>query len=239
MIKDRTTQLIFQTAFCTLGIVGVIAGIGLFEMTFRWDFYVYFTNLSNYLCLIVGISELIHTARRTEDEYMTVHPLLKFIALLGILLTFLVFNLLLAHADNRKPEANFKIDSVLAHIVLPLMYTADWVLFYKKGMVKKSWPFLSTLFPLGYLVFVYTHAALRKFDHTIMNFDRTTHLIYPYFFLDPVKVGISGVVLWCIGILVAFIAGGFILMGVDRLLMKINDQRRPSLSTQPEREEKD
>lgn len=31
MIKNRTVQLMFQTAFCTLGILGIIASFGTFN----------------------------------------------------------------------------------------------------------------------------------------------------------------------------------------------------------------
>ena len=60
MIKNRTAQLVYQTVYCTLGIVGCIACLGIFDdiKTFRWDFYVYFTNLSNFLCLGVMFAAL-------------------------------------------------------------------------------------------------------------------------------------------------------------------------------------
>ena len=48
MIKNRTAQLIFQTAFCTLGIIGIMASLGFFDYAFRADFFVHFTNISNY-----------------------------------------------------------------------------------------------------------------------------------------------------------------------------------------------
>ena len=31
MLKSRTAQLIFQTVYCTLGIVGFIASLGIFD----------------------------------------------------------------------------------------------------------------------------------------------------------------------------------------------------------------
>ena len=43
----------FQSAFCAIGIIGVIASFGFFDMVWRWDFYIQFTNISNYMC--VGI----------------------------------------------------------------------------------------------------------------------------------------------------------------------------------------
>ena len=72
MIKNRTAQLVYQTVYCTLGIVGCIACLGIFDdiKTFRWDFYVYFTNLSNFLCLGVMIAALVQTIRKKEDSYV-------------------------------------------------------------------------------------------------------------------------------------------------------------------------
>ena len=53
MIKNRTAQLLFQTIYCTLGLVGCIASLGIFDniKMIRWDFYVHFTNISNFFCL--------------------------------------------------------------------------------------------------------------------------------------------------------------------------------------------
>lgn len=61
MIKNRTTQLIFQTIYCTIGLVGLVACLGVFEdvSNLRWDFYVHFTNLSNFLCIGVLLWMLI------------------------------------------------------------------------------------------------------------------------------------------------------------------------------------
>ena len=40
MIKNRTAQLIYQTIYCTLGFVGVVASLRIFDdiTTIRWDF---------------------------------------------------------------------------------------------------------------------------------------------------------------------------------------------------------
>ena len=39
MIKNRTAQLIFQTIYCTLGFVGFVACLGIFDdiTMIRWD----------------------------------------------------------------------------------------------------------------------------------------------------------------------------------------------------------
>jgi hypothetical protein len=219
MIKNRTAQLIFQTVYCTLGLVGFIACLGIFDniSTIRWDFYVHFTNISNFLCLGVMVAALIQTAKKKEDSYVSAVPMLKFIGMLGILLTFLVFNIMLAGAAGRDPQANWRVGSLCFHVVLPIMYIADWFLFYERKQAKWYYPLASIGFPLAYVIFLLIQAIILKFDTTILIPTTQTPLIYPYFFVNLDTQGKTGVLMW-IGILaVAFAAVGFGFFGLDRL----------------------
>ena len=220
-MKNRTAQLIFLTFYCTLALVGAVGSVGFYDMKFTSDFYIYFTNLCNYLCGVLVLAELVQTARRRGDGYVCVMPRLRFASMLGIVLTFMVFNFMLAGDPARDPALNYKVECILCHIILPVLFVADWVLFYEHGKVKMSWPLLSALFPLGYLAFVFIHAALWHFDSSVMNYAGTDPVIYPYFFLNPERVGVSGIALWVAGLLAAFVVGGFIFMLIDRLLLKI------------------
>ena len=218
MIKNRTAQLIFQTVYCTLGLVGCVACLGIFDdiSMIRWDFYSYFTNLSNFLCFGVMIAALIQTSKKKEDSFVNAAPLLKFIGMLGILLTFLVFNIMLAGAEGRDPQLNWRIGSICFHVILPLMYIADWFLFYERKKCKLYYPVASIAFPLAYVIFLFIHAAILKFDSSILTPTGAT-LIYPYFFVNLETQGVSGVLMW-IGILsAAFVAVGFLFFGLDRL----------------------
>ena len=220
MIKNRTAQLIYQTVYCTLGLVGCIACLGIFDNinAIRWDFYVHFTNISNFLCLGVMLAALIQTAGKKEDSYVTTVPLLKFIGMLGILLTFLVFNIMLAGADGRDPLANWRVGSILFHVVLPIMYIADWFLFYERGKCKWYYPIASAAFPLAYAVFLLIQAIILKYDTSILIPTTTTPLIYPYFFVNLDTLGVSGVLMW-VGILAAvFVAVGYLFLGLDKIL---------------------
>ena len=151
MIKNRTAQLIYQTVYVTLGIVGFIACLGIFDnvKAIRWDFYVHFTNISNFLCIGVMIAGLVQTAKKKENSPVSAAPLLKFIGVLGILLTFLVFNIMLAGAEGRDPQLNWRVGSLLFHVVLPIMYIADWFLFYERKKTKWYYPIASIGFPLA------------------------------------------------------------------------------------------
>ena len=222
MIKNRTIQLIYQTVYCTLALVGSVACLGIFDdiKLFRWDFYVYFTNLSNFLCFGVMLTALIKTVKRKEDGYVTATPLLKFIGMLGILLTFLVFNFMLAGAEGREPQLNWRIGSICFHVVLPIMYVADWFLFYERKKCTWRYPIASISFPLAYAIFLLIHAAILGFDTSILTPTGTT-LIYPYFFVNLETQGVPGVLMWIAILSVAFVAMGFAFYGLDRLEKKI------------------
>ena len=219
MIKNRTAQLIFQTVYCTLGLVGCVACLGIFDnfRNWRWDFYTYFTNISNFLCLGVMATALVQTVKRKGNDFVTTAPLVKFIGVLGILLTFLVFNIMLAPA--RDAQLNWRIGSLTFHVVLPVMYIADWFLFYERKKTTWRYPIASISFPLAYAIFLLIHAAILGFDTSILTPTGTT-LIYPYFFVNLETQGVPGVLMWIAILSVAFVAMGFAFYGLDRLEKK-------------------
>ena len=222
MIKNRTAQLIYQTVYCTLALVGCIACLGIIDDIdlFRWDFYVYFTNISNFLCFGVMLAALIQTAKKKEDGYVTAAPMLKFVGMLGILLTFLVFNIMLAGAEGRDPQLNWRIGSLTFHVVLPILYIADWFLFYERKQSKWYYPIVSAGFPLAYAVFLLIHAAILKFDSTILTPTGTGILIYPYFFVNLDTQGVTGVLMWIAILAAVFVAVGFGFFGLDKISKK-------------------
>ena len=228
MFKNRTAQLIFYTIYCTLGFVGCIAALGIFDdiSTFRWDFYVYFTNISNFLCLGVMTASLVQTAKKKDDSYVTTLPLLKFIGMLGILLTFLVFNIMLAGAEGRDPQLNWRIGSLLFHVSLPIMYVADWFLFYERKKTEWYYPIASIGFPLGYAILLLIQAIILRFDSTILTpTGSKTPLIYPYFFVNIDTQGVGGVLMWILILSAVFAAVGFGFYGLDRLIAKYEKKK--------------
>lgn len=78
MIKNRTVQLMYQTAYCTIAFIGTIASLGIFDdiTNIRWDFYVHFTNISNFFCFGVMIACLIQTIKKEEDSYVSTNPVI-------------------------------------------------------------------------------------------------------------------------------------------------------------------
>ena len=222
MSKNRTAQLIYQSFYCALGLVAIFASFGIFDdyTMFRWDFYVHFTNLSNFFCIGIMTAQLIQTAKKRGDSYITTAPLLKFIGVLAILLTFVVFNTLLAGAPDRDPQLNWRIGSLLCHVFLPILFVGDWFLFRERGKVKWYYPIAAAGFPLAYMTFIFIQAAILKFDTSILIPGTNTPLIYPYFFVNLETQGISGVLMWAGILSAAFVAVGVVFFGLDRLRKK-------------------
>lgn len=215
--RSRTAQLIYQSMFCGVGIIGILASLGLFHGSFRWDFYLYFTNLSNYLCIGIMFAELVQTAKRKSDDYVSTAPRIKFVAMMGIMLTFFVFNFLLAGNSSEV----FSVNSIILHVILPLAFTIDWLLFYEHGKVKISNTFISMIFPLSYVGYVYFHAFILGFNTSIINWIGSRPLIYPYFFLDVQQIGVMGVIQCILILTVCFAVFSLIFTVLDRLLKKI------------------
>ena len=218
MIKSRTIQLVFQSIYVGISIIAVLASFGLFDMSFRWDFYIHFTNLSNYLCIIIMLRELYDTAKKANDDYVKTCPLLKFVALLAIILTFITYNFVLS--AKRDMRDSFTTGSITLHIMLPLLFIFDYVLFYEHGKNKWYYPIISTLFPIAYALFIFIHAAILKFDTSILSFDKTSPFIYPYFFLRLDILGVSGLLKNLVIIFFGFIIFGYIILILDKIIDK-------------------
>lgn len=69
------------------------------------------------------------------------------------------------------------------------------------------------IFPLVYVLFIYTRAW-------ILNFDPEVPYIYPYFFLNLETQGVAGVIKWVLILLAGFTVTGYAFFAIDRLLNK-------------------
>lgn len=216
MIKNRVAQLVFQTIYCVLGVIGAIAGLGIFNASFHGNFYVYYTNLSNYICLglmFVCLVRTIKAANKKEDGACNVAPRFNFTCVVLILVTFFVYNILLA-GEKTALEYFTSLSNMLLHVILPLMFLAHWILFYKHDSVKWYWPLLCVIMPIVYIIFILIRAAIIG--------PGTDALLYPYFFLNIDKLGWGGFFMW-IGILfVVFVALGYIIYALDNIKTIIN-----------------
>lgn len=208
MTKSIASQLVFRAVYCTLGIVTFASSLGLFDAKFSNNFYVYYTNLSNYICLGFMFAELRNTMKYSDgkEPNRDFMPLLKFVSVIMIMITFLVYNILLAKS-NSVVDYFTSLYNLSFHVILPLMFIVDWFIFYEHGKIKWFYPLLSTIFPLVYVAFVMIRAA-------VLNWD-SNQFLYPYFFLNVSEIGIKGVGIWIVILCVVFVGIGYLLLLID------------------------
>ncbi|MGN0823916.1 MAG: Pr6Pr family membrane protein [Candidatus Coproplasma sp.] len=209
MIKNVTVRLIFQVIYCTLAVIGIMSSLGYFNKSFNGNFYVFYTNLSNYICMGFMAFALVHTVKKAinkQDGTQSIAPAFRFACNILILVTFLVYNILLAK-DNSASDYFLSLGNLIMHLVLPVMFICDWILFYEHSGAKWYYPLLCVIMPAIYLAFIYVRAAILPKD--------TTALVYPYFFLNVDKLGAGGVIGWICALVAVFVMIGYIFYLAD------------------------
>lgn len=207
MIKNRVAQIVYYSIYLTIAVFGLLGSLGYFSKSFSTDFYVFYTNLSNYFCMVMIIIQLVKRVKNKTNEATDTAPRIKFISVIMILVTFLVYNILLAK-DSSAAEYFLSPGNLIMHLILPILYILDWVLFYTHGKTKWYYPLISTILPLGYVVWIVVRSFILK--------GATWTTIYPYFFLNIEKLGWGGFFAWVFGLVAIFIAIGYLFVLIDK-----------------------
>jgi hypothetical protein len=175
-----------------------------------------FTIQSNLLCLIAAGIILVYELLKNGPGGKA-YILFKGMTLTAILLTFFIFNLVLAPYFNTSRSQGFPLGNTLLHTVVPLMMLGDFLLFEKKGQLKIWHPFAWTVLPLCYV----GYTAIYKAFGGVYKFSGDSVAKFPYFFLDYETYGLKTVVIWCLLIALGFIGFSYLLFGLDRIFVKI------------------
>ncbi|MBP3884108.1 MAG: Pr6Pr family membrane protein, partial [Olsenella sp.] len=176
-----------------------------------------FTNVSNlfawgyFACATVWL-----VRHRDDDEAVTFAPVAKYTATMSLLVTMLIAHFMLF--DAMFQNGRLVMHLVVLHYVVPIMVLLDWVLFDEKGKMPAWGPVSWLSLAAAYLAF--TMVAVGVFGMNMGGGTTADVTRYPYTFLDPALSGAGGVAVFCAAMLVAFLALGYALFGIDRLLAR-------------------
>lgn len=132
------------------------------------------------------------------------HPLLIAGLALTMLLVGAVFEILLRpHMDLHGLKL---LNNAILHDIVPILCVAAWLMLADKGLLRWRDPWIIALFPIAYLLYALVRGAIGG--------------LYPYPFLDPVRIGWAGVLGAVAGISVAFLAIGHLMILLDRTLAR-------------------
>lgn len=216
MIKNKKFALVFRlSAFITIT-VGLINQLGVFHGVIGFNSFIYYTVQSNFLAFIMFAVLIFRPSPRFE-----------MVCVANILVTLIVFWVVLAPTVPNWYLLTY--DNFSVHLIAPLLCLANYILFSEKGRLKYRDIYLTCIFPLFYLAFVYA-AGFAGYDYgmrLIVLEELGDYLVRgdwvprraPYFFLDFGEVGLFA--LAYIGGIVAFVlmlGHGFYF--IDRKLQK-------------------
>ncbi len=216
----RTVALPFRCLALVLIAFGIVRITGIFSDAPSPRAWLFYTVLSNALCLVWVLLSVISTIRDLTAFGVRGHstPSARWSAaiMMAITVTMLVYLLVLvpsAFVQAGDYEA-FSLTDNLIHIVTPLLIFVDWLLFVPKGQMRAADPLRWALIPFSYLVLAFIYGAL---GGEFLEGSR-----YPYPFMNVAVYGIGGVALWIGGLSVGLVLIGYVFFALDRLIAAIS-----------------
>lgn len=205
-MRKRTASQMMAAAILLCALTGVAIKMGVFQGQLGLHQLRYFTTLSNLLAAACAGWALC----RGRGGYAWA----KGLSLICILVTGTVYHMLLAGSfGGFAPLTLGWWGNELVHTVVPVLCALDYLLFDTKGRLNWRCPLVWMLAPCGY--FAMTVAIARagiKFPGS--------HTAYPYPFLDVWTLGWGPVLRSAAMMAAGFLALGYVLVALDRLLEK-------------------
>lgn len=219
-LKDRLYACFFRVITFFIGAITLIYDFGVFNGTFKGTNLLYFTIISNLLCIILFLSLTLKTVIEyiKDGRYGTtsVSPHIKGCTIICILLTMIVYHfILIPHALKINPYQILKIPDCIFHYVMPFMTLLDWIIFDEKDGFKWYDPLLWIILPYIYIIIIFIQARYDIIARSTNHINR-----YIYVFLDVGTIGTKNVVSNVLSLTVAFIIIGYFIYGFDKI--KVN-----------------
>ena len=213
-IKNRIVALIYRCLIVAACSVGLVLNIFTRQGRFHSESLIYYTNLSNLICLLYFLflaARMAISLKNDAKGAVTLIPRMKGAFTLMIAVTMLVYHFLLAGGKAPVYDGiNFQrwLSSTLLHYAAPAMVILDWVLFDPKRVFRIFDPLLWLIIPLLYAIFTLIRAEIG--GEMAGRGSR-----FPYFFLDIDAIGWGGMLGYVGVFAVAFTALGYIMLLLD------------------------
>lgn len=225
-IALRTIAFPYRAVASFIILLGIARVSGLWSGEPTWSSFLYYTVLSNVLCLVWMVWSAIVTVRDAQSKgwygYSTPSARGEAAVMMAITVTMLIYLFVLAPSLFTQPGAYqpFTLTDNLVQIITPALVIVDWLLFIPKGAIKPYDPLLWALIPYTYLAFAFTYSAAGG------RFGGGTTVPYP--FMDASVNGVGGVIAWIASLTVALIGVGYVYYGLDRLLTRARPRPLPA-----------
>lgn len=212
---------IYRIFYILIGIAGLIIQFGIFDGRFYLNTLVYYTVLSNIVCVAYFILRMIYDNKeeRILSSFgrftMSIHT--KFAVTMCITLTFLVFHFMLAptFGTGASQLSPYTISNYILHYIIPIMTLIDLLVFdLKNGQLSLLDPFRWMIIPGVYFIFILLRAPL------FGNIGQTSSP-YPYPFIDFTIQTVSSVLINIVILFAIFAFLGYALLFLHYIARKI------------------
>lgn len=214
-IKSKPLSILWKSIFLLAEAWALLDGAGVLAGRYDSNFPHMFTNISGIAAWIYFLCAVLWLIPRGEKESgAPFAPVFKYTAVISLLVTMIIAHFMVFDAMFQDGKLVWHL--VVMHYIAPCMALLDWLLFDEKGKMPAWGPVAWISLAVAYLAF--TMIAVGVFG-AYMGGGTTAELTpYPYDFLDPAIAGVGGVAGFSGGMIAAFLALGYILFGIDRLM---------------------
>ena len=214
MKNNLVTKVIYRSIFCTISFFAILFMTGFFSVggqdyaTFTGDLFYFYTNLSNFMCFGVIIACLHDDARQLRAGNLSGYNRnpylrhLKHMTTIIISITLIAYGILLGKPNTISFWNN--IGNLCYHVVCPIMFIVDTVMFDEHKSVGYLEPVVSLVLPIIYVV--------------VIEIIGTNTGRFPYFFLNMDELGIGGLMMWMGILLGLFLIIGYLLFLHDKFV---------------------
>lgn len=213
-VPDRRLALAYRLVAAVLMAWGIGRVTGILDGRPSAVEFLYYTVLSNLLCLVWMVVLVVRTVAdlRAEGPRGASTPSARFSLAVAFAITVTMLIYLIVLVPETFTQGNdyqpFTLTDNLIHIITPALAIADWLLFVPKGRSRWFDPPLWTLIPYAYLAFAFVYgAAGGRFGSGGQ---------YPYPFMNLDRHGLGGVVLWIVGLTLALEVVAYVYVLIDK-----------------------
>lgn len=172
-------------------------------------FFGYFTVLTNLFVALTATLPIIAGFSSLGRQFAK--PMVLGCATTSILVVGITYHFLLRNVWH--PQGLQLLADIVLHYVVPILTLAYWLAFPPRSKLGVLAPLAWCIYPVGYLVYVFTRGELLG--------------SYPYYFIDVASIGYRQAMLNSLGLLLAFIALGAVVLAAVALH---NRFRAPEIS---------
>lgn len=226
-ITSRPTALVYRVIALAVIATGIVRHGDLLTGQPAWTTVLFYTMVSNLLCLAWMLLLLTRTVRdlRRSGPSGTSTPSARVsgAVMMAITVTMLIYLVVLVPSRFADGDTDvFSLTDNLIHIVTPALLIVDWLLFVPKGWFRWIDSVLWMAVPYVYLVWAFAYGALGGEFYPGQR--------YPYPFMDVDALGVGGVSQWVAALTVALIVVGLVFVVFDRSIAALARRRARPLS---------